>query len=71
MPDQETAAVGVAVMIGTIVFTYEKYRALKQQYEQALKDGKEEFTFEGHLLLVAYAKYLLEYLELQLKESPK
>lgn len=44
-------------------FDREKVKLLRSYYEQALKEGKTEFSFAGHLLLVDYAKYLLEYLE--------
>ncbi len=46
----------------TISFDKVKYRKLKREYEQAVKEGKEIFLFEGHEVLVAYAKYMLEYL---------
>jgi hypothetical protein len=39
---------------------------LRKAYNAALAAGKEVFQFEGHDLLVSYAKYLLEYLDSRL-----
>ena len=41
---------------------------LKKAYNKALKEQGRDgvFTFEGHELVVAYAGYLIEYLETQL-----
>lgn len=36
---------------------------LKKLYNKALESGVEYFVFDGHELLVNYAKYLIEYLE--------
>jgi hypothetical protein len=44
------------------------YLDLKRHYEQAVKDGKTQFTWRERELLVAYAKYLLEYLDIELKK---
>jgi len=46
-----------------IGFTYNKYLHLKRDYEKAVAANDTKFTFEGNVLLVAYAKYLLEYLD--------
>jgi hypothetical protein len=48
-----------------IVFTPELVRALQVAYDKARDAGTESFMFEGHELLVGYAKYLLEYLRTQ------
>lgn len=37
--------------------------SLRKAYDKAVKAGLSEFTFNGQVLLVDYAKYLLEYLE--------
>lgn len=50
-------------MSGHIEFTLEKIKAFRKLYDEAVKDGKEMFIFEGHDVLVSYAKYVLEYLE--------
>lgn len=44
------------------VVTAEVYKRLKARYKQAVDAGETAFTFDGHELLTAYAKYLLEYL---------
>jgi len=44
-------------------FNREKLKQLKRVYAIAVARNKETFMFEGHELLVAYAKYLIEYLE--------
>jgi len=36
---------------------------LKVSYKNAIDNNLSEFTFNNHPLLVAYAKYLIEYLE--------
>ena len=43
--------------------TKEPVQKLRRHYELAVKDEAESFSFEGHELLVQYAKYLLDYLE--------
>lgn len=44
---------------------------LKRLYNKALKGKKDKFIWKRQVLLVSYAKYLLEYLEMQLKEIIK
>lgn len=36
---------------------------LKRAYNKAVKENKTEFTFKGNVLLVSYAKYVIEYFE--------
>ena len=47
----------------TISFTKQKKEALRSKYHEAVKAGVETFTFEGHELVVGYAKYLLMFLD--------
>jgi hypothetical protein len=47
----------------TTTFDKNRYQELKHAYESALKDNKEDFIFYEQILLVSYAKYLLEYLK--------
>lgn len=49
-------------MSGDIEFDYAKYQRLRKAYDTAVAEYKDQFTFEGHELVTAYAKYLLEYL---------
>lgn len=51
----------------TISFTPDKLKSLKSSYNTALKNGKDKFVFEGKELLVSYAKYLIEYLDIKFK----
>lgn len=46
----------------SVEFTKEDYSRLKEQYNKAVEDNREQFVFDGHVLLVTYAKYLIEYL---------
>jgi hypothetical protein len=48
---------------GVVKIDRATYKRLKREYEQALKENKKSFMFENTLLLVDYAKYLLQYLE--------
>lgn len=57
--------------ITTINFTRAKLDELKQAYTKAKQKGAEQFEFEGHPLLVAYAKYLIQYLEGAFKPDTK
>jgi hypothetical protein len=43
--------------------TPQNYAKFKKMYNQALKAEKTSFVFEGQEVLVAYAKYLIEYLD--------
>lgn len=36
--------------------------ALEKAYEEAVKEGKEQFIFEDQEVLTVYAKYLLQHL---------
>jgi hypothetical protein len=39
-------------------------KKLKKEYDNAVKDSKKTFIFEGRELLTDYAKYLLEFLKM-------
>lgn len=54
-------------MSTTINFTEQKFKKLKLQYEKAVTENKEQFYFDGNLLLTSYAKYLVEYLTTKFK----
>lgn len=49
-----------------VLFNLEKFKRLKERYEQAVKSGEEKFIFDGEEYLTAYAKYLVAYLGSQL-----
>lgn len=44
-------------------------RQLNKAYNKANKDGAESFIFEEREILTRYAKYLLEYFDMQLNKS--
>ena len=44
-----------------------KLKELKKEYDKAVKENKETFEIEDVLLLTAYAKYLIQYLEETMK----
>ena len=46
-----------------IVFTPEIAKEFKVVYNLALSDGKDSFVFKDCVILVSYAKYLIEYLK--------
>lgn len=50
-----------------MTFTKEKLSELKKQYNVVIENNLEVFIFDGSELLVSYAKYLIQYLETQLK----
>ena len=52
----------------TINFNYEKLKQLKKQYQNSVDNNVEVFTFDGHEILTSYAKYLIQYLESNLKK---
>lgn len=47
--------------IGTVGIT--DLPKLTRAYNKAVKDNKEQFDYNGHSLLVSYAKYLILYLK--------
>lgn len=49
-------------MTPNIEFDKAKADALRKAYADAVKRGDDVFIFEGHEVLVPYAKYLIEYL---------
>lgn len=48
-----------------ISFDVKLYKELKKSYEKAVKDNKETFIFMDNEWLTKYAKYVLQYLEMQ------
>lgn len=53
-----------------ITWTPTKLKALKKEYEKfGPDDHLQVFKFEGHDILVGYAKYLIEYLEMRFDAS--
>lgn len=50
-----------------INFDRQKLANLKRAYTKAKNEGSEQFKFENHDYLTAYARYLIEYLESALR----
>lgn len=48
-----------------ISFSPEKAAQFYAAYNRAQLEGREAFEFEGQTVLVAYAKYVCEYLEIK------
>lgn len=42
-----------------------KFKELKRAYKKAVAEKKDVFSLEGHLLVIGYAKYLIQYLTSQ------
>lgn len=51
----------------TIDFDRAKLQELRNAYTNAVARGEDQFEFEGSPILVAYAKYLIEYLDSRFK----
>lgn len=43
--------------------------SLKKSYNQAVKSKKKSFRFDGKEMVTGYAKYVIEYLEVKLKNT--
>ncbi len=54
-----------------IEFTKENFKRFKNEYRIAKANGDSVFTFENKEVVLDYAKYLIEYLETQLKNENK
>ena len=52
-----------------IRFTRPKLAQLQEKYDKARMSGQEKFEFEGNTVLVSYAKYLIEYLNMQFQPT--
>lgn len=50
-------------------WTLNKFISFKKAFNIAFETSQEYFWFDGHQFLTSYAKYLIEYLEPQFKES--
>jgi hypothetical protein len=48
----------------TVEFDENDYLAFRKRYRQAVKNKEESFKFKGNEYLTTFAKYVLEYLEM-------
>lgn len=46
-----------------ITWTKPMLLRFKESYGQAVGERREDFTFDGHLFVTNYARYLIQYLE--------
>lgn len=53
------------ITVNDMMITSKNIALLKKAYDIAIASKKEEFTFQGEVFHVSYAKYLLEFLETQ------
>jgi len=53
-------------MTHQVQFDVPRLKRLQHAYDAAVADHQVQFTFEGDEYLVAYAKYLIEYLQIRL-----
>lgn len=44
-----------------VEFTQESWHRFKDRYAQAVLTAEEQFTFEGHEFVTAFAKYFIEF----------
>jgi len=51
-------------------FTPQLLYELRTAYARAMSAGQESFIFHGHEVLVAYARYLIEYLDNRFADDP-
>lgn len=51
-----------------VTFDEEKLRRLKKAYDEAVKNQKDSFFFDGQEYLTSYAKYLIEFLTTKFKK---
>lgn len=49
----------------TMLFTPVMQRRFKAAHAKATEEGKDSFVFEGHEFLVEYAKYMIQYMEME------
>jgi hypothetical protein len=54
-----------------IELTPDTVNKLKIAYDKAVKDNKLSFMFQGNEILVAYAKYALEYAESEFERKKR
>ena len=49
--------------------TIDDYKPLKIAYDKAVEEGLDMFTFKGNEVLTNYAKYLIEYVEMNMEDE--
>lgn len=49
-----------------IVFTIDRLERFIKAYEEASNNSEQSFVFEGHVIDIDYAKYMIQYLQSKL-----
>jgi hypothetical protein len=57
--------------MASIEFSRADFQKFKKAYNEAVANGKDQFTFMGNEFVTGYAKYLIEYLEPKLGTNAK
>lgn len=52
-----------SVAMTTITWDRDLLEKFRTAYTRAVNAGHDEFTFQDHVVVVGYAKYLIEYLD--------
>ena len=56
-------------MTTTITWDRDLLEKFRKLYTRAVNAGHDEFTFQDHVVVVGYAKYLIEYLDTRLSDQ--
>ena len=54
-----------------LYFDEAMFKRFKRVYKRTLLAQRQSFTFEGHDVLCSYAKYVIQYIETELKKNPE
>jgi hypothetical protein len=52
----------------TLVMDRDRLEKLRKRYQLAVDNNEKQFEFEGNLLVLDYAKYMIEYLDFQFRK---
>lgn len=55
--------------VATIEFNEARRERLRKAYQDAVESEQKIFVFDGNEYLTAYAKYLLQYLDMTIKDG--
>lgn len=53
-----------------LYFDEEMFKRFKRKYKATLSAKHSTFVFEGHEILVDYAKYVIQYVESEMQKHP-
>lgn len=52
-----------------VMWDKDKLRRFKRKYKAVCKKGEDRFEFETNLFLTEYARYLIQYLEMEFEKG--